>query len=102
LARRWYRPKARILGIERLADYDRIATIASEEARYTFAQAKETAFEPHEAFSPRLAEVAEELFANRRIDAPPQPGKRGGAFEAASRISALWSGSLPTASVPTS
>jgi len=83
LARRWYRLKARILGIERLADYDRMATIASEEPRYTFAQARETVLEAYQAFSPRLAEVAEELFANRHIDAPPQPGKRGGAFAAA-------------------
>ena len=31
LAQRWYRLKARLLGIERLADYDRLAAVGHEE-----------------------------------------------------------------------
>jgi oligoendopeptidase F len=38
---RWYRLKARLLGIERLADYDRSAPLLSEEVTFTFAEARE-------------------------------------------------------------
>ena len=36
-----------------------------------------TAFD---GFAPRVRQVADDLFAEHRIDAEPRPGKRGGAF----------------------
>jgi oligoendopeptidase F len=83
IARRWYRLKARLLDIERLADYDRMAPLAPDEARFSFGEARELVLDSYAGFSPRLGELARGLFARRHIDAPVRPGKRGGAFAAA-------------------
>ncbi len=80
IARRWYRLKARLLGVERLADYDRMATVTEDEATYTFAQAREIVLDCYSSFSPELGDLARGFFDGRYIDAPVRPGKRGGAF----------------------
>jgi len=80
IARRWYRLKARLLGVERLADYDRMAAVTEDEVSYPFAQAREVVLDCYHSFSPVLGELAARFFAHRRIDAPVRPGKRGGAF----------------------
>ena len=54
LARRWYRLKARLLGIERLADYDRMAPLAADEERVDWPQARELVLDSYGAFSPTL------------------------------------------------
>jgi len=83
LARRWYRLKAKLLGLDRLYDYDRMAAVAEDELLVPFAEAKQLVLDAYAAFSPRLGEVAARLFEERHVDGPPQPGKRGGAFAAA-------------------
>jgi oligoendopeptidase F len=80
LPRRWYRLKARLLGIERLADYDRMAAVTEDEATYSFAQARELVLDCYSSFSPQLGAVARRFFDERYIDAPVRPAKRGGAF----------------------
>lgn len=79
LAHRWFRTKARIMGLDRLALADQYAPIGGARA-VDFAETRgiiETSFG---AFSPRIAEVATRFFEERRIDAEPRAGKRGGAF----------------------
>jgi oligoendopeptidase F len=83
IARRWYRLKARLLGVERIADYDRMAAITDDDVTYSFAQAREIVLDCYCSFSPQLGEVAGRFFQERRIDAPVRPAKRGGAFCAA-------------------
>jgi oligoendopeptidase F len=80
LPRRWYRLKAKLLGVERLADYDRMASITQDEATYTFAQARELVLDCYSSFSPKLGALAARFFEQRCIDAPVRPAKRGGAF----------------------
>src|SRR5215218_4943728 len=80
LARRWYRLKARLLGIDRLADYDRMASVTAEDESIPWARAKDVVLESFAGFSPQLADTARAFFDERRIDAPIRPGKRGGAF----------------------
>jgi oligoendopeptidase F len=80
LPRRWYRLKAKLLGIDKLADYDRMASVTSDEATYSFAQARELVLDCYCTFSPRLGDVAKRFFDERYIDAPVRPSKRGGAF----------------------
>ncbi len=84
LARRWYRLKAKLLGIDRLADYDRMAAVTDDEVTFTFAQAREIVLDCYSSFSPKLGEVARRFFDERFIDAPVRPAKRGGAFCASS------------------
>jgi oligoendopeptidase F len=80
IARRWYRLKARLLGVERIADYDRMAAVTDDDVTYTFAQAREVMLDCYSSFSPELGTLAKRFFDERYIDAPLRPGKRGGAF----------------------
>jgi oligoendopeptidase F len=80
LPRRWYRLKAKLLGVEKLVDYDRMAAVTQDEATYTFAQARELVLDCYSSFSPKLGAVAKRFFDERYIDAPVRPAKRGGAF----------------------
>ena len=80
LARRWYRLKARLLGIDRLADYDRMAAVSGDEETVSWAQARELVLDSYASFSPELAGLVGQFFDGRWIDAPVRPAKRGGAF----------------------
>ena len=80
LARRWYRLKAGILGVEQLADYDRMAPLAETDERIAYGDARELVIDCYSGFSTELGGVAAEFFSGDYIDAPPLPGKRGGAF----------------------
>ncbi|HXE45439.1 MAG TPA: M3 family oligoendopeptidase [Conexibacter sp.] len=77
---RWYRLKARLLGVERLADYDRAATVATEDERFAWSDARELVLDAYGSFSPELGALAQRFFDERWIDAPVRPAKRGGAF----------------------
>jgi oligoendopeptidase F len=83
IPRRWYRLKAKLLGVERLADYDRMASVTEDQASFPFAQAREIVLDCYSSFSPELGAVAQRFFDEQRIDAPVRPAKRGGAFCAA-------------------
>jgi oligoendopeptidase F len=81
IPRRWYRLKARLLGIERLADYDRMASVSSEDAQtYEWDEAKDIVLSSFGDFSSVLADGARRFFDENWIDAPVRPAKRGGAF----------------------
>jgi oligoendopeptidase F len=83
IPRRWYRLKAKLLGVERLADYDRMASVTEDEVSFPFAQAREIVLDCYSSFSPELGALAKRFFDEHRIDAPVRPAKRGGAFCAA-------------------
>ncbi len=80
LARRWYRLKAQLLGLDRLAYWDRMAPVTDTEDHIPYDEAQEIVLDCYSTFSPELGEAAGSFFADGYIDAPPRPGKRGGAF----------------------
>ena len=80
IPRRWYRLKAQLLGLDRLADYDRMAAVAGEEPEVGWDDAKDIVLGSFNDFSPVLADTARRFFDERWIDAPARPSKRGGAF----------------------
>lgn len=80
LPRRWYRLKAKLLGVERLADYDRMAAVTEDEVSYSFTEARELVLDCYSSFSPKLGDVVKGFFDGHYIDAPVRPAKRGGAF----------------------
>jgi oligoendopeptidase F len=80
LPRRWYRLKARLLGIERLADYDRSAAVTDEDPEVGWREARELVLDSYGSFGPELGRLAGRFFDERWIDAPVRPNKRGGAF----------------------
>jgi oligoendopeptidase F len=83
IPRRWYRLKARLLGIDHLADYDRMAAVTEDDITFSFTQAREIVLDCYSSFSPELGALAQRFFDERHIDAPVRPAKRGGAFCAA-------------------
>ena len=80
LPQRWYRLKASVLGIDRLADYDRMASLASSERLVGWSEARDTVLGAYRSFSPVLADAATQFFDRQWIDAPVRPNKRPGAF----------------------
>ena len=83
IARRWYRLKARVLGVERLRDYDRVAAIGEDDKHFPFGEARDLVLDCYQSFAGELGEITRRLFEERTVDAPVRPGKRGGAFCAA-------------------
>jgi oligoendopeptidase F len=80
LPQRWYRLKAGLLGIDRIADYDRSAAVTHEDPPVRWAEARDLVLESFGSFSGELRALAQRFFDERWIDAPVRPHKRGGAF----------------------
>jgi len=78
--RRWYALKAKLIGIPKLADYDRMAPVFQEDLTFSFGEARELVLDTYEAFAPEAGRVTRRFFAENWIDAPVRPNKRGGAF----------------------
>jgi len=80
IPQRWYALKAKLLGVERLADYDRAAPVLSEDLSISFGDARELVLDTYASFSPEAGRITRRFFEERWIDAPVRPHKRGGAF----------------------
>ena len=80
LPRRWYRLKAQMLGIDRLADYDRMAAVTQDNEKVPWPEAKEIVLDAYSTFSDDLGTLVERFFDESWIDGPVRQGKRGGAF----------------------
>jgi oligoendopeptidase F len=80
IPQRWYRLKARLLGVERLADYDRSAPLSADEITVSYAESRQLVLDTYSSFSPEAGDLLRRFFDERWIDAPPRPHKRGGAF----------------------
>ncbi len=80
IPQRWYVLKAKLLGVDKLADYDRSAPVSSIDTTYSFQQAREFVLETYDSLSPQAGNVVRRFFDERWIDAPTRPHKRGGAF----------------------
>jgi oligoendopeptidase F len=80
IPQRWYALKARLLGVERLADYDRAAPVRPEDVAFSFSEARELVLDTYDGFSPAAGSVVRRFFDERWVDAPVRPNKRGGAF----------------------
>ncbi len=80
IAHRWYAAKAEVLGVDRLADYDRMASVAEDESTIGWDAARRVVLDAYSSFSPELSGVAERFFEENWIDAPAGDGKRPGAF----------------------
>ena len=82
IPQRWYALKAQVLGVDRLADYDRMASVADADEQIGWSEATSIVRDAYESFSPELASIVDRFYEERWIDAPLRPGKRGGAFAA--------------------
>jgi oligoendopeptidase F len=81
LSERYYRLKARWLGLERLEIWDRLAPLPGDEgAPIPWTAARQIVLDAYRDFSPALGVLAKEFFDQGWIDAEPRPGKRVGGF----------------------
>lgn len=80
LAHRYWRLKARLLGLPKLELYDQYAPLGETGSRISFEEARTIILGALERFSPRFSAMAGRFFAERWIDADPRSAKRGGAF----------------------
>ncbi len=80
IPQRWYKLKAQVLGLDKLADHDRNASVADSEKRVGWNEATGIVRDAYESFSPELAGVVGRFMDEGWIDAPIRDGKRPGAF----------------------
>jgi oligoendopeptidase F len=80
IPQRWYALKAQLLGLERLADYDRMASVAESDEEFAWSEARDLVIDAYASFSSDLATAARRFFDESWIDAPLRPAKRPGAF----------------------
>jgi oligoendopeptidase F len=81
LSHRYYRLKARWMGLDRMQVWDRNAPLPIEDTRIVpWDEAQATVLSAYAAFDPRLADLARPFFDKGWIDAGVKPGKAPGAF----------------------
>ncbi len=72
--------KARLCKIKTMNRYHIYAPHRAEQKSYRYADAVRMVLDAYHGFSPRLAELAQRVFADCHIDARTKPGKLGGAY----------------------
>src|SRR6185436_16793251 len=80
LFQRYFRLKARWLGMDRLRRYDLYASLATSDRSIPYGEAVRSVLETFHDFHPRVAEMAERVFAENHVDSEIRKGKRSGAF----------------------
>jgi oligoendopeptidase F len=80
LFHRYFRLKARTLGMERLRRYDIYAPVTRGEKRYQFSTAVELVLESFREFDSHLADLANQVLAEHHLDSEVREGKRPGAY----------------------
>ena len=80
LFQRYFKLKARLLGMTKLRRYDIYAPIASSEKAIEFDAAVPLVLDSFSQFSPLIAQAASRVLERLHLDARVHPGKLGGAF----------------------
>ncbi|MFK0161942.1 M3 family oligoendopeptidase [Rhizobium sp. NPDC090279] len=81
LSHRYYKLKAKWLGMEQMNFWDRNAPLPeTPNALIPWSEAKETVLSAYGNFAPEMAAIAKRFFDEEWIDAPVRPGKAPGAF----------------------
>jgi oligoendopeptidase F len=81
LSHRYYTMKAKWLGMERMAHWDRNAPLPDKPERVIpWAEARKMVMDAYTGFAPEMGKIAGDFFDKRWIDAPTRPGKASGAF----------------------
>jgi oligoendopeptidase F len=80
LFQRYFKLKARWLGVDRLQRYDIYAPLTASQKKFGYGEAKKMVLDSYRAFSPQLAALVQRVFDENHIDSQVRPGKRSGAF----------------------
>jgi len=77
---RYFKIKAKALGVKKLRRYDLYAPVAASDKKYKYDKAAEMVLDSFNAFDPKLGELAKRVFDENRVDGEVRKGKRDGAF----------------------
>jgi oligoendopeptidase F len=77
---RYFKLKAKHLGMERLRRYDIYAPVAKSDKPFEFGDAARMVLESFSAFDPKVGELAQRVFDQDHLDSEVRKGKQGGAF----------------------
>ena len=80
IPQRYYSLKAKLLGLDRIADYDRMAPLHSDTVFIEWDEAQRTVQEAYDSFSPVTGDIIRRFFDEKWIDAAALPNKAPGAF----------------------
>jgi oligoendopeptidase F len=80
LFQRYFKLKARLLGINKLRRYDIYAPLTPSNKKFEYDVAKQMVLDSYKAFSPDVAELAKKVFEENHLDSEIRARKRGGAF----------------------
>jgi oligoendopeptidase F len=80
VAQRYYRLKARLLGLDALDHYDRFAPVSTDTAKTPWDEARRIVVDAYSEFSEEAGEIVSRFFDDNWIDGPVRPDKRTGAF----------------------
>ncbi len=80
LFQRYFKIKARAMGVKKLRRYDIYAPVAGADKKYPFGKAADMVLDSFSAFEPKVGELARRVFEEKTIDAEVRKGKRDGAF----------------------
>src|SRR5688572_4634080 len=77
---RYFKMKAKYLGMKKIRRYDIYAPVAAAKKTYSWDEAVNMVLDSFQAFDPKIAELAKRVFDQKRIDSEIRKGKNGGAF----------------------
>ena len=77
---RYFKLKARKIGMDKLRRYDIYAPISESDKRYSYDEATAMTFEAFERFDPKFAGLAKRVFNEEHVDSEVRKGKMSGAF----------------------
>ncbi len=77
---RYFKMKAKVLGVDKLRRYDIYAPVAKAEKPFEYASAAEMVLELVHEFEPKVGELARRVFEDDHLDSEVRKGKRDGAF----------------------
>ncbi len=77
---RYFKLKAKHLGVTKLRRYDIYAPMANSDKKFDYNDATKMVFESFNSFDPKIAEMAQRVFDQEHVDSEVRKGKRDGAF----------------------
>ncbi len=77
---RYFKMKAKHLGVSKLRRYDIYAPVAKSDKAFDFNAAANMVIESFNAFDPKIGELARRVFDKDHLDSEVRKGKQGGAF----------------------
>jgi oligoendopeptidase F len=77
---RYFKLKAKYLGMEKLRRYDIYAPVSKSQKKFEFGEGAQMVFDAFRGFNPKVAELAQRVFDENHLDSEIRKGKDSGAF----------------------